>query len=88
VNEPHPAESQQQKIDHADQGIGHQSEIACDQSGNRHVTSCPGIDHPYVSGARAVFVENKDQNIQVRVASAVLAIEEMEEEALAELDAP
>jgi hypothetical protein len=57
--------SQQQKIDHADQGIGHQSEIACDQSGNRHVTSCLELTI-HVSRARAVFVENKDQNIQVQ----------------------
>jgi hypothetical protein len=27
------------------------------------VTSCPEIDCPYVSGARATFIENKDQNI-------------------------
>jgi hypothetical protein len=63
VNEPHPAESQLQKIDHTDQRIGHQSEIACAQSGHRHMTSFPRIDHPYVSRAHAAFVENKDQNI-------------------------
>jgi hypothetical protein len=52
------------------------------------VTSCPELDHPYVSRARATFVENTDQNIQVQAASIVLAAEEVEEEAFAELDAP
>jgi hypothetical protein len=49
------------------------------------VTSCPEIDHPYVSGARATFVENKDQNIQVQAAGIVLAA--MEGKTFAELDA-
>jgi hypothetical protein len=40
-----------------------------------------------VSGARAAFVENKDQNIQVQVVSTVLAAEEVEEKVFAELDA-
>jgi hypothetical protein len=40
-----------------------------------------------VSGARAAFVENKDQNIQVQAASTALAAEEVEEEAFAELNA-
>jgi hypothetical protein len=88
VNEPHPAGSQQQQIDHAHQRIDHQSEITCDQSSHRHVTSCPRIGHPYVSRACAAFVENKDQNIQVQAASIVLAVEKVEEEAFAELDAP
>jgi hypothetical protein len=40
-----------------------------------------------VSGARATFIENKDQNIQEQAASTVLAAVEVEVEAFAELDA-
>jgi hypothetical protein len=88
VNGPHPARCQQQKIYLADQRIGHQIEIAYDQSGHPHVTSCPRIVHPYVSRAHAASAENKDQNIQVQATSTVLAAKEVEEEAFAEPDAP
>jgi hypothetical protein len=43
--------------------MDHQMWIACDQTGHRHVTSCPETDHLYESGALDAFVENKDQNI-------------------------
>ena len=49
------------------------------------MTSCPEIDHPYESGVRDAFVENKDQNIQVQATSTVLAVVEVE--AFAERDA-
>jgi hypothetical protein len=52
------------------------------------LASCPGIGHPYVSGARAASIENKDQNIQVQASNTVLAAGEVEEEAFAELDTP
>jgi hypothetical protein len=52
------------------------------------LASCPGIGHPYVSGADAASVENQDQNIQVQAANTVLAAREVEEEAFTELDMP
>jgi hypothetical protein len=51
------------------------------------MTSCHVIVHLYVSRAHAASSENKDQNIQVQATSTVLAAEEVEEEAFAELDA-
>jgi hypothetical protein len=88
VNGPHPAGCQQQKIYRAEQSIGHQNEIAYDQSGHPHESSCPKIIHPYESGAHAASAKNKDQNSQVQAASTILSAEEVEEEAFVELDVP
>jgi hypothetical protein len=60
--------------------------IACDQTGHRHMTSCPETDHLYESGAIDAFVENKDQNIQVQAASIVLVAVEVEVVAFVERD--
>ena len=70
----------------AGQSTGHQSEFAWHQICHPRVSSCPKIDHSYVSRALVASTGSKDQSIQDQATRIVHAEMEVEDEAPTELD--